>query len=135
MKLEDQVITFEQAKRLHQLGVDSGSDCYWVYWVENDFNPDEYILEWYGSHGAGTYDECYNAYGVAELMRMIGMYSFSRRDTDGFMCGFALDVEKAYTGLLNEFPGAGLGNLLIVLLETKQMTPEAVNEKIKEKNT
>lgn len=70
MKLEDQVITLEQAKRLQELGVTAPSIfSHSIGWVQGS-DPDRYLLAYGGFEAEGECDR-YPAYTVAELGEML----------------------------------------------------------------
>jgi hypothetical protein len=63
MKMEDQVCTVEQGKKLKELGVTVESEFIWCM----NFGP-EYYLEW--SRGGEKFHPWYPAYTLAELSAM-----------------------------------------------------------------
>jgi hypothetical protein len=136
MKLQEQVITIEQAKRLKELGIDGNS-----YFLIGLTGP---IVEHWSVEG--TEDTFYSAYTVAELGQMLPDYYLSWRFSspkDGsrvwlatVICGpkppGADDIHTA-----PEFDRFGptqaqaLATLLIALLETETISPAEVNARLK----
>ena len=78
MKLEDQVVSLEFAKKIEKLGVKQESSFYWVYDSQNGG-----ILSLLYSDACGLCgmkypsDEHYSAFTVAELGEMLTGYKFS----------------------------------------------------------
>lgn len=78
MKLEDQVCSLDLAKKLKELGVKQESQFWWVHssWVGAEGEPWE--LGYQGDFpGAGTQEEDYSAFTVAELGEMLPRGAFS----------------------------------------------------------
>jgi hypothetical protein len=71
MELKNQVCTFEQAKRLKELGVCQESAFYFVGTSEKDISPNSIKVgsgyEWSDYPGYGLYPIQYSAFTVAEL--------------------------------------------------------------------
>jgi hypothetical protein len=124
MKLQDQVITVEQAKRLEQLGITCESPAYhWIYdssmkWV---LHP----LGYYYLENEGI--EYFPAYTVAEL----GMMLPTAHDSMRLHEGWRVYNEDGHDGTGKDevfrTEAEARGALLIYLLENNIITPEQCN--------
>src|ERR1044071_3781768 len=83
MKIEDQVCTLEQAKRLKELGVVQESEFYWMKWITvlEDGTEHEWKVVFNKAWG-----EYYSAYTVAESGVMLPDVTVSYRNLKGFYC-------------------------------------------------
>lgn len=82
MKLEDQVVSLELAKRLKELGVTQKSAFYWATSeVKCGTVSGELDLE-LSNYASGDYDNC-SAFTVAELGEIIPPYFHTHRLKDG----------------------------------------------------
>ncbi len=128
MKLENQVITIEQAHKLEELGVNAPSAFYWRYptnkWIvepKGYFHEEEEGVEWLP------------AYTVAELGVMVPNMVLLGYKADDFFDEYMKDVpdnerEGKFWSLL--FTPEFLAGLLIWLLENNHTTPEEVNNRL-----
>lgn len=71
MKLEDQVVSLELAKKLRELGVKQESAFYW--------DSDSEMQQW----SVRRYRGFYSAFTVAELGEMLPLWYYSKRLPDG----------------------------------------------------
>lgn len=135
MKIENQVCTPDQAKRLNELGVAQGLSAF--YW-ETQSAHDETILH-YNRHPFGGYKEaqyCFSAYNVAELGEVLptaydtmrttltpSKFEWLGYDNDGNGCpdgkGYATEAECRAA-------------MLIHLIESSLLSVNEVNERIKQ---
>jgi hypothetical protein len=134
MKLEDQVCSPEQSKRLKELGVDDSLYC-WVYPIDNNkFSSSKGICErgWakqiVDENEGNEFDhEMAPAFTVSELAAMIG------KGTQA--ASLVYDAVQARMNQSHSFTicysPQFLANCVIGLLETKRLTPAEVNERLK----
>lgn len=134
MKLEYQVCTRGQGKRLEELGVD-GSSCI-LFW---DTHDTKVVLSLANSHPfiSEFGSQSYPAFTVAELgvllpdgvltMRKFGSVGF-RLDTGGpyWECS-----SKEYNATYEVTQAQCMAAMLIHLLESNLITPDQINERIK----
>jgi hypothetical protein len=118
MKLEEQVVGLELAKRLMELGVRHAPSFWWVDWKDADFQliSDEALLE-----EADPIDQ-YPAYTVAELGEMLpkGYVSYrSPNGVDGWFCWVEPDGKTRQQAPTE---ADARGKMLIYLLENKLIT-------------
>ena len=72
MKLEHQVCTLEQAKKLKELGVDVAGDFYWAYcWPNNRPSQKAWRVLCEPELESWNHDQLYSAYSAAELGVML----------------------------------------------------------------
>lgn len=136
MKLEDQVCSFESAKRLKELGVKQDSIWYWLY--NNEENSyigsplqmisDEFLcdLTWDAingiTHKVYTYKDynhdIYSAFTASELGRLLKKYDGDKKI---IWKRNRLDYHKEsiYKRPVNENEAEARANMLIYLLENK----------------
>lgn len=137
MKLKDQVCTFEQAKRLKELGV---SQC--GYFVIGETQPDNPIESW----TVEDEDTFYSAFTVAELSIMLPDYHPSWR----FKITGSSQEKVWVATIIREAKPAGdyyfhtclafdrigntqaeaLATLLIALIETKAIIVDEINARL-----
>jgi len=142
MKLENQVCTLEQAKRLKELGVCQDSQCYWrrsqVEHIDGVNSwPDqqtlrEMIVEYDGAGEVGWQDrfEIYSAFTVGELGVMLGFSPYAvylKKDNIVF---WHADYEHMPFGA---FPteAEAKAAILIHQLENNLITAAEINQRLK----
>jgi len=119
MKLEDQVVSLELAKKLKELGVKQESYLHWV-----DIH-DSWFLGSKADYSRTEQERMVSAYTVAELGEMLPQY-FSTTKVEPFLWeGSVLEV-----GNIEEFSGDteadSRAKMLIYLLENKLINHENI---------
>lgn len=149
MNIESQVCTFEQAKRLKELGVayPKGQESFFKWfecdagdsWVPGLFRPDsgEYDYMLISDIGGGYSDDIetsgnWNAFTVAELGVMLDYCSVTRSDMPGHKGEFCFPGGPI-KGECIYFPTEAQARAarLIIALEKGWTTSEQVNERLK----
>jgi hypothetical protein len=133
MKLQSQVCTLEQAKRLKELGISQESYLYHYFF---DNVPRNVSGVWRLHHEYYGRFEHYSAFNVAELGVMLpneldlsnGNYFFTKK-------GLLHTYEEVTGVILKEWQGTELeairrAEILIDLLENNLTTPEEVNTRL-----
>lgn len=141
MRIESQVCSLEQAKKLVELGITGKS---WLQWMA----PDEYNVAAYvlvaGNGSAGTR---YPAFTVAELGRMLpdgsdllgvptkvaqfDSFRHVAHAAPGWSCGAELSRNKGVWRVQRaETEAQARAAMLIYLLENNHITPEQVNQRL-----
>lgn len=117
MKLEEQVISLELAKKLKELGVKQESHFYWVEMYEEPAQL--FDLSWALDPRRLANEQYRNvsAFTVAELGEMLPFGYYSRRGTRGFTCG-TLNNEN-YGTRRGVTEADARAKMLIYLLENK----------------
>lgn len=125
MKLIDQVISLEQAKRLSQLGITQGlSAFFWDdYEGKQELRPNQSPE---GGYSPGSCNTCFSAFTVAELGAMIG------KGTNA--ASLLYDAVQDQMNRSHSFTIV-LGvqfvvNCVIGMLETGRLTPKEVNARL-----
>lgn len=115
MKLENQVCTLEQAKRLKELGI--CQESYFLHGEEAGHIVESWSVE-------GYEDEFYSVFTVAELGVMLNTYTGNIRKSDN------ADYWYAYLDTYQQFKteAEARAALLICRLEWKAVTAEEVNK-------
>lgn len=135
MKLEHQVCTLEQAKRLKELGVVQDSVWMWVYPKKEKMISTEKGV-YHHLHAKDIIDdnegdefdhEAASAWGVAELGVALGKHV-----KDIFLHGPTLmwTQQKGMNPDMWQYQAHCYANWLIHLLENKLITPESVNDRL-----
>jgi len=130
MKLEQQVCTLEQAKKLMALGV-TAEPLYWHVIDIDPLTPMDIIQKWQHSN----FDQCekYPAYTVAELGVMLPSETHTQRtgseDSEYDNWEWVDDGNGNANGLYNTEVEARAA-MLIYLLENNLTTPEEVNQRL-----
>ncbi len=137
MKLENQVCSLEQAKRLHELGIEKHKSLF-SYW------PNPRVLEGGAVEPDGTYEilptntkRTYasavkdSAFTVAELGVMIDDYfeSHSSMDKKTWYCGRLEGGEDEYFGMCNTEAQAR-AEMLLYLIGNGLITVEEANKRL-----
>jgi len=120
MKIENQVCTLEQAKRLKELGVEQVANLYW----KEDTDKDRLYDPWIGG-------EKYAAFTVAELGVMIGSpigEKVNSYTTDGATGSYLHGSHITTTH--SEHEAHIRADVLIHLLENNIITAEEVNTRL-----
>jgi hypothetical protein len=127
MKLVNQVCTLEQGKKLASLGVEDSH----YKWVKFEWEE----REDYSLMDMWTIDsENHPAFTVAELGEMLPAMEYTYKDTDSSDYGnwqWQNDDEKLAMGMF-DYEAHAKADRLIGLLERKKITPEEVNERLKD---
>ena len=130
MKIENQVVTIEQAKKLKELGV-TAEPLFWYVIDIDPITPLDIIQKWQHSN----FDQCekYPAYTVAELGVMMPSETFTQRtgseDSEYDNWEWVDDGNGNANGLY-ETEAAARASMLIYLLENHLTTPEEVNKRL-----
>jgi len=119
MKLENQVVSLELAKKLKELGFEQES---LFYHLQNTFGDKKYlgIVDKTGNNpkGGNTY---YSAYTVTELLELCPPSTSILKRTDVIGKNppryYAENWDTAYSEIYNENPADALAKLLIYLKE------------------
>jgi hypothetical protein len=134
MKLEDQVCTLEQAKRLKELGVEGSLYC-WVYPANNKMISTRkgvcergWAIQVIEENEGDEFDhDMAPAFTVSELAAMIG------KGTNA--ASLVYDAVQARMNQSHSFTICYslqfLANCIIGLLETGRLTPAEVNQRLK----
>lgn len=122
MKIEEQVITLEQAKLLLEKGLNSPSAWSWVHnrlgWKlipKVSFMVDP------------AAKKSYPAYGIAEIMRGLAIMPFYTIDD----CGYRIEIGRITKHLVANHIGESAGSLLIHLIDIRNLMVETFNERLK----
>jgi hypothetical protein len=125
MKIENQVCTLEQAKKLKELGV-TAEPLFWYVIDIDPITPLDIIQKWQHSN----FDQCekYSAFTVAELGVMIDWNHVSQsgpyKEDQHFYCFTHLqDYSDKNEAIVR-------ADMLIYLLENHLTTPEEVNQRL-----
>jgi hypothetical protein len=129
MKLKDQIITLDQAKKLSELGVMQGVS---VFYYNDNYGSVEF-----NRHNIGGYEKaqhCFSAFTVAEMGTMLPSGYDTMRFTE-----HPEDRWFGYDTSGDTFPGEDCWKteaearaaMLIHLLETNTITAEEVNARLK----
>lgn len=112
MKLENQVCTFKQSKKLNSLGVIQGISQFYFDSIISDKQP---LFNQYPYPGTDFYDakSCFSAFTVAEL---------------GILLGRGI---TAHTPKVGDNEAILRADDLIYLLKIGELTPETCNERLK----
>ena len=130
MKIENQVVTIEQAKKLKELGV-TAEPLFWYVIDIDPITPLDIIQKWQHSN----FDQCekYPAYTVAELGVMMPSETFTQRtgseDSEYDNWEWVDDGNGNANGLY-ETEAEARASMLIYLLENNLTTPEEVNQRL-----
>ena len=130
MKIENQVVTIEQAKKLKELGV-TAEPLFWYVIDIDPITPLDIIQKWQHSN----FDQCekYPAYTVAELGVMLPSETFTQRtgseDSEYDNWEWVDDGNGNANGLY-ETEAEARASMLIYLLENNLTTPEEVNQRL-----
>ena len=144
MKLEDQLVTKQQAKRLKELGVTGDAIWYWVYpkkagmistqaGICNKTGAEEIVSD---NEGDEFDHEMSAAYSVAELGVMLNhktnprVYHPLDDDTNRFYVNTGYDSKKKLITEEFQFEAHARGRLIILHLEKKWITPEEINNRL-----
>jgi hypothetical protein len=123
MKIELQVCTLEQAKRLNELGVIQGKSAFFY----DTWMADKNILQYNSGmvHGEGYKDaeSCYSAFTVAELSIMLLEYAETYYTKNG---KWGIGDADAYFDTQAE----ASADRLIYLLENNIITSEEINKRL-----
>jgi len=153
MKLEDQVCTLEQAKRLEELlGEDIKSSFYWVDWygwhIAQPCSKGFVYIDQDGKVYTETIKECFNAFTVAELGVMLqdsikkDWLGTMGHPVIGYHCSYIYeDKEFGETKSLCSFPheqdpeftkteAQARAEMLIYLLEKELITAQEVKTRL-----
>lgn len=127
MKIENQVCTLEQAKRLKELGItkisENNEDESGFYYVNDD------SLQFYSREDGFPSMSCKAAFTVAELGIMLGiLLEFVHRLTDTYVWYWNTTITD---GIDYKHEAEARAALLIYLLETNVISPDEVNERLK----
>jgi len=128
MKIENQVCTPEQGKKLTALGV-TAEPLYWHVIDIDPLTPMDIIQKWQHSN----FDQCekYPAYTVAELGVMMPEYYETHKGpiSDTWYCGILEAGDGDYFSI-EKTEAAARASMLIYLLENHLTTPEEVNQRL-----
>ncbi len=130
MKIENQVVTIEQAKKLTALGV-TAEPLYWHVIDIDPITPMDIIQKWQHSN----FDQCekYPAFTVAELGVMLPSETHTQRtgseDSEYDNWEWVDDGNGNANGLYNTEVEARAA-MLIYLLENNLTTAEEVNQRL-----
>ena len=128
MKIEQQVCTLEQAKKLMALGV-TAEPLYWHVIDIDPLTPMDIIQKWQHSN----FDQCekYPAYNVSELGVMLPNYYESHKGAmdDTWYCGMLEGGDGEYFAI-EKTESEARAAMLIYLLENNLTTPEEVNQRL-----
>jgi len=134
MKIEQQVCTLEQARKLKALGLQQETH------LSYDNNGNIYYSVIDGthlriadstSHDGTTVGEFFSAFTIAELMAACGMFGFSQSiGKRSYECGFSYLVEKPFTGFASKAMNVSAGDFLIHLLTTGKITLDDANRRL-----
>lgn len=134
MKLEDQVCTLGQAKKLKELGIDQKSFWYWEEMkrpvmegccterLQEHFNIGHYI-------GSSRVDNISSAFTVAELLQMAPDCLSIHRFSNGFEAWYSDHIPSLESETYNN-PAQAAAELMIILIEEKVMAIEEVNNRL-----
>jgi len=147
MKIENQVVTIEQAKKLKELGV-TAEPLFWYVIDIDPITPLDIIQKWQHSN----FDQCekYPAYTVAELGVMLPHFDNlsqmggfvhltefdpSVQDGNPWYCVWEYDKDKENAGFGSEIidgetEAQARAAMLIYLLENNLTTAEEVNQRL-----
>jgi hypothetical protein len=135
MKLEDQVCTLEQAKRLKELGIIQESIWFWAFPVNPKMiSTRKGIIHctttediWRDNDGDEFDHDVCSAYNISELAAMIG------KGTNA--ASLLYDAVQARMNQSHSFTicysPQFLANCVIGLLETGHLTPAEINQRLK----
>lgn len=160
MKLENQVCTLEQAKKLKEMGV--SPDSYFCYsgpkdtFYQGEGAPPIKLIRTLGLYGFYSEYNYYSAYTVAELGVMLPMdgdgigeyytlqdtgFLFNNDASGGDNKGFSIVPAYPESNDVDTWPNVcnavfkteaeARAAMLIYLLENNHTTPEGVNERLK----
>lgn len=135
MKLQDQVCTLEQAKKLKELGVEY-EDAFWLYIKSNSVSDENYFLADITSAEKIGYLKSYPAFTVAELgvMLPVGFISFKVMAGKEFSCCKLKEnypeIDFSFTSKFNTTEAGARAETLIYILERKLIAVEEVNERL-----
>ena len=130
MKIENQVVTIEQAKKLKELGV-TAEPLFWYVIDIDPITPLDIIQKWQHSN----FDQCekYPAYTVAELGVMLPSETFTQRtgseDSEYDNWEWVDDGNGNANGLY-ETEAEARASMLIYLLENHLTTHKEVNKRL-----
>lgn len=143
MKIENQVCTLEQAKKLKELGVIQ-EESQFYYRGQNVWHHNE-VTDWpnqeqfYDLFGSGAEaGQIFAAFTVAELGQMLpagydtmaGTVTLTKREWLGYdLYGKYIPSEKAY-----DTEAQCRAAMLIYLIESKLTTPEETNKRLNHEN-
>jgi len=152
MKIENQVCTLEQAKKLNKLGVKQGCSLFFF----DTWMADKNKLQFNSSHSDGDYKDaqsCFSAFSVAELGVMLPMNLFSedkKYSTEVYKYDVSDEQElenivwsasysepfQLYAKSLilcepNLTQAQAMAELLIKVIELKYDNVESINERLK----
>lgn len=135
MKLENQVCTLEQAKKLKELGIDQETEFYfrmgkiWHFREVTDWPNQEQLYDLIQSGAEG--ERIFAAYTVAELGEMlpIGFYSVACADHSDWLCDNQNYATANIGASKNEAECRAA--MLIHLIESKLITVEEINNRLK----
>lgn len=115
MKLEDQVVSLELAKRLKELGVKQES---FFYWDGQLLRPAIYAGDGHNL-GVPLSDKIFAAFTVAELGEILPDHSYAQKRDDGYWeCGYHLALGK-----IAKTEADARAKMLIYLLEQGLVKP------------
>lgn len=130
MKLENQVCTLEQAKKLKELGIVQDS---LFSWRKGEFyNTGEWIFEWYVTNDAYDFEiepsESYSAFTVAELGMMLGgIFTIERNEKLGL---YFASTPKGKKKALNFTIASALTSELIGEIEERSISIQEINNRL-----
>jgi hypothetical protein len=135
MKLEDQVISLELAKKLKELGVKQESLFRWQEWRDLGYQGKGHPFVWCLEPGSGNVREELSAYTVAELGEMLpqGCESFKTQSPEkGWVCYWEHEKGR-YNKCYGHVEADARAKMLIYLLENNLLppSPEATNQEEK----
>lgn len=117
MKLEDQVCTFEQAKRLNELGVDQAGIFSWVLVPYQD--ETEYRIKFRSRFN----NKRFSAFTVSELLEMVGSVELEKEPNRWY-------VRSKELAPASKNIAWGLAETLIYRLENNLITSKEVNKRL-----
>jgi hypothetical protein len=124
MKLENQVISRQQAEQLKALGIEQVSvACY----IGDELHLfEKAFYNWAEQKNMSAVA----AYTVAEMFKMLDPISYSTATSKGFEFGFQFFLKKGFTEHLIKPMNEALGDLLIHLLKNDLITAEEINQRL-----
>lgn len=130
MKLEQQVVSLELAKKLKELGVPQESHFYWSETVSGSGHPSD-AFTYQGNHKLVDHhnlrnrgQEIASAFTVAELGEMLPKWFVSEKLKDGWMAKD--DMAEPGWNCTSLTEADARAKLLVHLLEHKIITPESL---------
>ena len=120
MKLENQVVSLELAKKLKELGVKQESLFYWVL-LENEFGKDWIIIQGDDSIEAVYKNNKYSAFTVAELGEILPELCLSGNTGEGFNCWKFRNIHDLafYNPAQSKTEADARAKMIIYLIENK----------------